>query len=190
MKLIITLIVGLLGGAAIVIGGYFFLTSSELGDETLTVSFTEAEIQEKIGKDFPKKERIPFVIPIPIVIEEPIVKFLGDSNRVQLSVVANIAIPFIRTEEVIGTFTSSIRYEKEDKTLRIDDLIVESLEIQSMPKQYQKIVQTALTIAARKYLDDHIVHTLDPKDYKGKMAEMFIQKIKVKDGRLEVILGL
>lgn len=188
MKLIITLIAGLLAGAAIVIGGYFFLTSSELGDETLTISFTEAEIQKKIGKDFPKKERI--LNYIPIVIEEPIVKFLGDSNRVQLSVEANIAIPFIRTEEVIGTFTSSVRYEKEDQTLRIDDLTVESLEIQSMPKQYQKAVQAALTLAARKYLDDHIVHTLDPKDYKGKMAEMFIQKIKVKDGRLEVILGL
>ncbi len=188
MKLIITLVFGLFAGALIVIVGYFYLSSRELGDETFTVTFTEEEIQEKIGKDFPKEDRI--LNYIPIVIEEPVVKFLGDSNRVQISAKATIAIPFIRSEEVSGTFTGAIRYERGDGTLRTSDLTVENLTTTSIPKKYESAVRAALTLTARKYLEDHILHTLEKEDYKGKMAEMLLQKIKVKDGRLEVILGL
>ena len=188
MKSVLILIIGVLAGALLVIGGYFYLTSSEVGDETVTVTFTEEEIQEKIGKDFPKEDRI--LNYIPIVIEEPVVKFLGDTKRVQISAKATIDIPFVGSEEVSGVFTGSIRYEKEDGTLRTSDLTVESLSTSSLPKKFESAVRAALTVSARKYLEDHIIHTLEKEDYKGKMAEMLLQKIKVKDGRLEIILGL
>ncbi len=188
MKLAIGLIVGSILGAIIVIGGYFYLKKNKAGDESITISFTEATIQEKLGKDFPKHERI--LNYIPVVIEEPVVKFLGESKRVQLSAKATISIPFIRSEEVVAVCTSSIRYEKEDKTLRISDLTVESIGTNSLPKKYEGAIRLALTTAARKYLDDHVVHTIKPKDAPRALAEMLVQKIKVKNGRLEVILGL
>ena len=188
MKTAITLLIGVLLGAALTITGYFLFTTFDLGDETITVTFTEEEIQQKIGRKFPKKEKI--LDYIPIVIQEPIVKFLGDTKRVQLSVDASIAIPFIASENVTGVFTSSLRYEKDDQTLRISDLTVENISTSSLPSQFEEPVRAALTIAARQYLDDYTVYTLKKKDYKGKMAELLLKKIKVKNGRLEVILGI
>ncbi len=188
MKVATALIAGAILGAVIVIITYFYLSSREAGDETLTLSFSEAEIQEKIGKDFPKDEKI--LDYIPVVIEEPTVKFLGDSERVQLSVKAILSIPFVTSEEVIGVFTSSIRYESEDKTLRISDLTVESIRTSRLPEKFEEPIRLALTAAARKYLDDHIVHQIKPKDIPRAMAEMLLQKIKIRSGRLEVILGL
>ncbi|MCX8240067.1 MAG: DUF1439 domain-containing protein [Akkermansiaceae bacterium] len=188
MKLAIGLIIGLIFGGALVIGGYFFLKSRELGDDSVKIIFTEEEIQNKIGENFPKTEHI--LNYFPIVIQEPKVKFLGDSNRVQLSAQASVTIPFLRSENVEGVFTASVRYENKDKTLRISDLTVESLSTESLPEQYEAAVRLVLTVSARKYLDDSIVHTLKPKDYKGKLAEMFVQKIHVEKERLEVILGL
>lgn len=188
MKTAITLFAGLILGAALVIGGYFFFTSRDLGNNAVTVTFTEAEIQKKIGRKFPKEEKI--LDYIPVTINEPIVKLLGDSKRVQLSVDASISIPFLAKEEFTGIFTSSLRYEKDDHSLRISDLTVENISTSRLPKGLEEPIRAALTIAARKYLDDHIVYTLKPKDYKGKMAELLLQKIKIKNGRLEVVLGL
>ncbi len=188
MKLVTGLALGLILGAITVIAGYFWLSSSERGDESVTLTFTEEEVQEKIGKKFPKKERI--LDYIPVVIEEPIVKFLGDSKRVQLSVKATMSIPFIHTEDVFGVFTSSVRYKKEDHSIRISDLTVESISTSRIPKKFEEPIRLALTTAAREYLDDHTVYKIKPKDTPRAMAEMLVQKIKVKNGRLEIILGL
>lgn len=188
MKFAFGVLAGLIFGAAVVIGGYFFLESREMGDDAVKVVFTEAEIQDKIGRDFPKTEKI--LQYIPVIIQEPKVKFLDESNRVQLTVNASVSIPFLRTDHVEGVFSASVRFENDDKTLRISELTVERLTTESLPEQYEEAVRLALTMASRKYLEDYVVHTLDPKDYKGLMAEMFVDKIKVRKERLEVYLGL
>jgi len=188
MKLPLGLLAGILIGAATVIVGYFYLSKSPVGDDLVTVTFTEEEIQKRIGRKFPKTERILEIIPIEI--QEPKVKFLGKSNRLQISANARISPPFFKPEEVTLICTGSIDYENEDKTLRTSDITVEEIQLSSLPSNYQEPVRIAMTTAARKYLDDYVVHTLKPEDYKGKMAEMFIKKLSVKKGRLEVTLGL
>ena len=188
MKMSLGLIVGILIGAASVIGGYFYLTSGSIGDDLVKVTFTEAEIQEKIGRKFPKTERILEIFPIEI--QEPRVKFLSESDRLQLSADATLVVPFVGPEEITLICTGSVDYENEDKSLRISDVTVEQIKTRSLPGKYEEPVRLALTAAARKYLEDYVIHTLKPKDYKGKMAEMFVKKIKVKKGLLEVTLGL
>ena len=181
-------LMGMVTGSLLTIVGYFVLRTLPIGNDAVVVTFTEAEIQEKIGKDFPKTEKILDLIPL--VIQEPQVKFLGDSNRVQLTVNAEAGIPIVGTDEAQGVFTASIRYEDEDQTLRISRLTVESFKAQTLPERFEEPVRLLMTAVARKYIDDHIVHTLKPEDYKEEMARLLLREIKVKDGRLEVILGL
>ena len=115
MKWFVVLLIGVMIG---VVGGYFDFSARTAGDDFVTLVFTEKEIQEKIGRKFPKEKEV-FNI-IKIVLEEPEVTFMGESTL----------------------------------------------------------------------LDDQVVYTLKAKDYQGKMAEMLLQEIKVKEGRLEVVLGL
>lgn len=174
--------------AALLIAGYFILRARGVEGEIITITFTEAEIQEKIGRKFPKKERILEVFPL--VIQEPQVKFLGERNRIQLTTTATLEIPFARAQELTMVASSSLRYEDEDKTLRVSEITVEEFETNGLKKVYAEASRLALTLVARKELEDTVVYTLEPEDYKKIISRMLIRKIRIKEGRLEVILGL
>lgn len=179
---------GLILGTVGTIAGYFILRDTKLGDDGLTVTFTEAEIQARLGEKFPKSERL--LDFIPVEIGEPRVRFLGESERVELTMDVEIAVPLIRTYKTMGVFTTSIRYEAEDQTLRLSDITVEDVEATNLPENFKDPLRMMLTAVARKYLNDHPVHKLEPRDYKGEMVKMFFRKLKVKEGKLEVTLGL
>lgn len=188
MKFWLGILLGLVLGAAGTIGGYLILKETRLGDDGITLTFTEAEIQSRLGEKFPKSERLLDIIPVQIGV--PQVHFLGESNRVELTMEANVAVPLMQTYQTRGVFTTSIRYEQDDHTLRLSDITVEELDATNLPEKFKAPLNLTLTAAARKYLNDHPVHTLEPKDYKGEMVKMFLRELKVKEGRLEVRLGL
>lgn len=188
MKSLLILLVGLLLGAAGVIGSYFYLSGHQAGDEILTLTFTEGELQEKLGRKFPKEEELLGLITI--VIEEPRVDLMGLDNRIRLQAKAAVTIPFVSEEELDLTVSSSVRYHAEDHTLRTSDYEVESLKTDRLPNKYEAPVRSAITMAARELFDDEIVHTIKDKDLKDKIGRLLIQKITVKNGILEVLLGL
>ena len=51
-------------------------------------------------------------------------------------------------------------------------------------------VRGALSLSACEFLDNKVVNTLDRDDYEGKMAELILQVIDIKDGLLKMRLGL
>lgn len=188
MKALASLAIGLILGVIVTIGGYFYLKSHPDQDRGITVTFTEEEIQERLARKFPKTEMVWNVFPA--VIDIPKVRFLGDTKRIELTLTGDLAVPFTTGYQVAGIFTSSLKYEQEDHTLRIDDVTVERIEATGLPEEYQETIRLILTGVARTYLDDHRVHEIDDKDYKDEMARMLLKEIKVKRGRLEVKLGL
>ena len=188
MKFWLGILVGLVLGAAATIAGYLILKETDLGNDAVTLSFTEAEIQSRLGEKFPKSERLLEIIPVEIGV--PRVRFLGESNRVELTMAADVAVPLMQTFETRGVFTTSIRYEQEDQTLRLSDITVEELDATNLPEKFKAPLNLTLTAVARKYLNDHPVYKLEPKDFKGEMVKIFLQELKVKEGRLEVRLGL
>mgnify|MGYP005842862775 CR=1 FL=1 len=188
MKSALILLIGLVLGAAGVIGGYFYFSTREAGDDFIRLVFTEAEIQEKLGREFPQeKEVLRF---FKIVIEEPQVTFTGGKNRLQIAVDATFIVPLIRKDRISGVFEGSIRYEKNDQTLRVSEFEVASLNTEELPEKYEGPVRAAFNLASKKFVDDRIIHTIEKDDLKGKAAELFLKEVIVKDDRLEVVLGL
>ncbi|MGC6464140.1 MAG: DUF1439 domain-containing protein [Akkermansiaceae bacterium] len=188
MKLWVGLFIGILLGVAGTIGGYILLRETELGDEGVTIVFTEAEIQEKLGRKFPKSERLLEIIPVEI--GEPYVKFLGESNRVQITMEADVSVPLVDTFKTEAVSTTSVRYEPKDYTLRLSDITMEDFRVSKLPENLQEPLSLALTAVARAYFDDYPVHEVDSKDFEDEMVQMFVKDLKVKKGRLEVRLGL
>jgi hypothetical protein len=179
---------GLLTGVIFTISGYFLLSDRQSKSELLTLKFTEAEVQEKLSRKFPREEKILGLIQI--IIEEPKVSFMGSDNRIRLATSAQVLIPFVKKEEIRATFSSSLRYQPEDHTLRISDYEIEEIATDRLPDEYEGPVRAAFTVAARELLDDQIVHTVDDKEFEGKLTRLFLQELKVKKGTLEVVLGL
>ena len=189
MKFWLRTLVGVILGISGTITGYYFLGDTKLGyDAGLTVTFTEADIQERLGEKFPKSERLLDLIPVEIA--EPKVRFLGGSNRVELSMEAEVVVPLVQTYRTTGIFTTSLRYEPEDQTLRLSDIKVEDFNATNLPEKFRGPLKITLTAVADKYLSDHRVHKLEPKDFKGEMVKILLQEITVKHGKLEVKLGL
>lgn len=187
MKTVFTLLMGFLIGAAAVVGGYLVLSSQKSREELLILTFTEAEIQERLARKFPKEEKVLGFIKI--VIDEPAVAFLGNDNRIQLATRARIIIPLVGTEEIGAAFSSSIRYQQEDHTLRTADYQVEDLDTDRLPEEYESTVRAVITAAARELLHDEVIHTVKDEDVEGKLTRLFLQELKVKKGELEVVLG-
>jgi hypothetical protein len=188
VKLFFVLLAGLLLGVGGTIGGYFYLSSRKAGDDMVTIVFTEEEIQDKIGRKFPMEEDILKVGKL--VIEEPKVKFLGKKNRLEIDISAKSIIPFIRTDEISGVFESSIRYNKEDQTLRISDFQIISLNTEHIPERIEPLVRLGFNAAAKKFIEDQEVYKLEKKDITTHAAELLLKEIKVKKGSLEILLGL
>ena len=181
--LLIGIILGVVGAL-----GPGLLKKTSIGSKGLVVTFTEAEIQERLEGKFPKSEKLLEIFPVEIGV--PTVRFLDDSDRVELTMNAGVSVPFVQTYEAKGIFTTTIRYEQKDQTLRLSEVTVEGVEATNLPKKYEDPLRVTMTLAARKYLEDYPVHTLKQKDVKDELVRMFLKDLKVRNGRLEVTLGL
>jgi hypothetical protein len=188
MKSLLILLIGLVLGAAAVVGGYIFLSDRQEGDEIIALTFTEEELQAKIARKFPKEEKVLGIIDI--VIDEPKVDLVGLDNRIRFQATATVIVPFVGEEKIGAVFSSSIRYNQKDHTLRTSDYELEELQTDRLPKKYEPTVRTSITAASRELFDDEIVHTIEDKDLEEKLGRLLIQEIRVKNGRLEVSLGL
>ena len=152
------------------------------------MTFTEAEIKEKLGKKFPKTEKIYEIIPV--VIATPKVEFLEEEDRMQISLAASVEIPFSKKYDVSVIFVSGVRYEPKDKTLRLSKLEVKEIKATDLPENYAKPMATLASALSKKYLKDQKVYELKPKDFKNKAARMLIKKVEVKEKQLQVTFGL
>jgi len=183
----ILLILGLLVLAAIIVGCVLF-KNGRFGSDGLILTFSEEDIRERLSKKFPKTEKVLEVVPV--LIEEPKVEFVDGSNRVRLSLAARIDIPFSKKYEASTIFSGSIRYETSDKTLRLTEVEVEGISGTNIPEKFEDPLEILMTVLARNYLDDVVVHEIKPKDLTNKAARWLLKKVEVRDRTLEVTLGL
>ena len=188
MKTHVVLLIGAILGAASVVGGYLLLSGHQPGDEIVSLSFTEEELQAKISGKFPKEEKVLGIIDI--IIDEPKVNLVGLDNRIRFQATATVVVPFVGEEKIGAIFSSSVRYNRADHTLRTSDYKLEELQTERISEKYEPTVRTSITAASRELFDDEVVHNIDDEDLEDLLGRLLIQQIKLKNRRLEISLGL
>ncbi|MGB0143297.1 MAG: hypothetical protein ACPGAP_00855, partial [Akkermansiaceae bacterium] len=98
MKTHVVLLIGAILGAAAVVGSYLLLSGHQPGDEIVSLSFTEEELQAKIALKFPKEEKVLGIIDI--IIDEPKVNLVGLDNRIRFQATATVVVPFVGEEKI------------------------------------------------------------------------------------------
>jgi len=154
----------------------------------IKLEFTEAEIQEKIGKKFPKTEKIYDIIPV--VIDEPKVHFIEGDKRIEVSLSARVEIPFKDDFEASLTFISGITFDNEKKSLNLTDFEVKKIAATKLPEKYKPALEILSTLLAQKYLEDQEVYRLKDTSLEKKAAKYLIQDVQVADQMLIIKLGL
>jgi hypothetical protein len=172
---------------AVIVGCVLF-NNGRFGSDGLTLSFSERDISERLGKKFPKNEKLLEVIPV--VIEKTSVEFIEGRDRVRISLAARIDIPFSKNYEASTIFSGTVRYEASDKTLRLTDVEVEGIKATDIPEKFEEPLEILMTLLARNYLDDIEVHKVEPKDLTSTAARWLLKKVEVRNQMLEVTLGL
>ena len=180
------LIVLLLLGAAIV--GGVLLKNGRIDEDGVTLTITEEYINGRLEKKFPKTEKILEVIPV--LIEKPKVEFVDGSDRVRLSLAANIDIPLAKKYAASTVFSGSVRYEPSDHTLRLTEVVFEEFKATDIPEKFEEPLEILMTVLARTHLDDYEVYKIEPKDLNNKAARWLLKKVEVRNEMLEVTLGL
>ncbi|MGJ8697020.1 MAG: DUF1439 domain-containing protein [Verrucomicrobiaceae bacterium] len=170
----------------LLLGGWTIWQKLQSKDGIL-LTFTEAELEAKLGEEFPRTELIQGILPL--TIDTPDVELVPNSDRVRVSLGANVNA-FIAQYDATATISCAIRYEPSDQSLRFNKAIIEKFDTEKLPEKYREEVSLAATLLIQKYLNDQPVYHLKDEDLKGQTARLLVQEIGVKDGLLQIRLGL
>ena len=123
----------------------------------------------------------------------PKVTLLPDSNRIQISLDAELEIK-IREEskKFSGTAIAmaGIGYRYESKQFFLSNPELKKLNIQGIPRQYMDKVATLLSNTAHEHLQEITVYTLKATDVKTTAAKLLLKDVQVKSKEVHVTLGL
>ena len=83
-----------------------------------------------------------------------------------------------------------VEYDPAEGTIYFTNGKIKELNIEKIPEQLNKPVTELANAAASNNLNKVPLFTLNEKDMKEKAAKFLLKKVRIRDGKLEVIVGL
>ena len=182
-----SLVIGLAMLGAGYAGWKWYQGSWGLDGDGLRIVVTEDEVREKLEKKFPYEKRILKVVPVEF--RNPKVDILSGKERLRVSVDAVVTVPFVDEYQAGVTFSGKIRYESESKEFFLDDVRVEKVESELLPKKYAEGVGMVASLVADQWLQRQAVYELKDEKAKEKAARYLLKKVEAKDEKLVIWLG-
>jgi hypothetical protein len=167
------------------------------GGFTKTLTFTRDEIQSKVEEKFPIKRTATVVT---LVLNDPNIVLEDGSDQIGLKANVNGKLPGSGLGGLLGIgdddhkgsiyVEGGIEYEPVEGTFYFTKGKIRELSIEGFPEQIQDPISKLADLAVKDNLSKVPLFTLDTKDMKEKAAKFFLKKARVKNGKLEVIVGL
>ena len=167
------------------------------GKLTKTLTFTRDEIQAKVEEKFPI-ERTATIVNLELT--NPDIVLENGSNRIGLKADATAKLPGSGLAGLIGMGGNShtgsvyiegdVDYGPEEGTFYFTNGKIKELKIEGLPEQLSGPISKLADAAASNNLNKVPLFTLNEKDMKERAAKFFLKKARVRDGKLEVIVGL
>ena len=159
--------------------------------EGVILTFTEAQITERLDEKFPITEVIkePFPLPLQVRVQTPEVSFIPNTDRLRARITVEMDA-ILAQYQASASFRCGIRYEASDQSLRLIDPVIEEIETTKIPEQYREPVHLLATLLAQKYLNDQPVYQLEKKDLQDHATRLLLKEVSLTDGLLVVRLGL
>ena len=149
----------LLGAAALTAG-----CVGMLGPRSLELS--QAQLQQALERQFPINSRQLELLDVHV--DTPRVTLLPESNRLAT------ALQVTTTERITRrafkgaiAFNYALRYEPSDRSIRLDQVRVDSLQIDGAPPALRSAIANWGALIAERALNDQVIHTLREQDLKS-----------------------
>ena len=149
--------------------------------------FTREDLQAKLTKKFPRKEKhqlMTVTFSDPEILLEP----GADAMGVRLDIKIAPRLGKQRTGQVVAE--GEIEYRPQRGEFFIVNPKVISIEVDHLRGRYQKSVRSIADRIVEQYLSEVAVYRLDQKDFKQKVAKLILKSVDIKDGKLVVVVGM
>ena len=183
--------------AAVAVSTFLF---SCRGGFSKTLTFSRDEIQAKVEEKFPIKRAAAVVT---LVLTNPDIVLTNGSDRIGLKADASAELPgsgLAGLGQLIGIggdaykgsvlIDGDVEYDPAEGTIYFTNGKIKELNIEKIPEQLNKPVTELANAAASNNLNKVLLFTLNEKDMKEKAAKFLLKKVRIRDGKLEVIVGL
>jgi hypothetical protein len=153
------------------------------------IRIPEAQIQEALDRRFPVLRR--HLLIFTIRYQNPKVALAEGSDRLRASVDAETLFavnerPFTGAAVVSG----DLEYHPATGEFRLREAKVERFAVGGLPEKYTTLVAQVGTGLLQDHLDRSPVYRLKPTDVKQAAARLALKRVVVRNGHLEVTLGL
>ncbi len=159
-----------------------------LRDGTVTITLTQAELEQQLAERFPMRKK--YLELIEVVYENPRVVLTDGSDVLGVGVDARVAVPLTGDVEGAADIRTKLAYDAERTAFVLHDPKLEKLQLAGLDAKVLERVKNVANVLVTEQLPGIPVYTLKPTDYKRTAARMLLKSVTVRDGVLVLELGL
>jgi len=165
-----------------VIDQYFPMSSDKLADESapVTVTLTEPEVLLEEGRD-----QLGLRIKVDAETEES-----SDGPSPPLPIRGRVRERVMQEFDGTVTVYADITYQQEEAAFYILNPSIEEVTLQLLPEPLVEPVHRVTERLLAKYLQENPVYRLSEDDVASRTAKRLLNSVTVKDGKLNLKLGL
>jgi hypothetical protein len=163
-----------------------FIYSATLFAFSYDVKVSASQIQEKVQEKFPYKRK-DFLMTT--TIKNAKVKLKKASDRLYIDADIKLVLMGGHTSEGNAKFNSGIRYNKDNKSLFLEDVKVESIQMSNIRNSYKEMVSEIVQNVANVVLKKEPIYTIKPDGELQKKAIEFLKEVKIRNENVVLTFG-
>ncbi|MDH4183157.1 MAG: DUF1439 domain-containing protein [Nitrospinota bacterium] len=152
-----------------------------------TITLTRQDVQSQIDPQFPITEETLFSS---VTLKNPKLDLTEGSDRI--GIIVDAAVSALGGIEAAGLvhIDGALRYVKETGEFLLNDATARSVEIEGLSGMARAKVAEMLTAVIRDYFDKNPIFRLKKDTIAEAMVMSALKSVTVKDGKLQLELGL
>lgn len=152
-----------------------------------TVEFSRDEIQERVEKEFPLKEKNALFA---LDFSRPQVLLHEGTNRMGL--VVDVSATLLGSSPYQGQLELDGRldYRPEEGAIFLVDTHLRRFELQGVSSSYLKQIETVVGSALKEFLERQPVYALDPEAFGHSLAKLALKSVRVENAKVVAEIGL
>ncbi|THG76872.1 DUF1439 domain-containing protein [Pseudomonas sp. A-1] len=148
----------------------------------MSFSLTQEQLQKKVNDKFPIYHEKYF---ISLTLSDPTVTICEKSDRIGAELKAIAKIPLVGEKSGVITINGSLHFSAENKTVYITSPEIARLSIEGVSVDKLELIRILAQAAIEQKLEQIPIYELS-----GAVSARAIKSITVKDGKLNVSVGL
>ena len=168
--------------ASILIGIFVF-------PRQLVINISQVQIQSKIETEFPLEKDLLF---LKAQLKNPVIDLDQNTERVTLDIDTEVHLkPSVVSVELPGmvSLSSGISYASEMGTIYLDDIKIERIELEPLPKPAIDKVTDIVNAISIDVIESVPIYTLKADKFEQRSIKWILKDVAIADQELVVTLG-